>query len=255
MTDTCQVANCDNPLPTTDNSPACPGCWARHRQRLAELPSLIDEATITLTRQSAAGSHNTTKRGETPLPYSEAASDALTALHGALRAWASLAADEGQRITLTGNPSTTTLAKRLLTLDYYQWPHTHDAALDYIDELRTLTRRLEAVTDIRPQPSLLGVCPTCETHLYTRPGAPAATCQTCGETHTTDDIRAYARAHAPLVTIADGSARLRHAGYLPLDARKAARKLTPSAHTPDGQPLYHLTDLQHLATSPLHVGR
>lgn len=246
MTDpTCAL--CDRP--THDNSPACPRCWAQHRQRLAEIPYLITETTLTLARQNAASGHNNTRRTERPLPYSQAASDALTALQGALCAWAALARDEGHHLTPTLNP--THLARQLLTLDYHGWPHTHDAAPDYITEIRTHTRNLWSTIDTPTHPTYAGACPDCGTDLYAHRTAPAAVCHQCGTTTRLDNLIATALTEAKgrTWTIPEATTLLRYAGYtITVDKlTRSARRVTPVGHDPEGEPLYNLTDLQHVA--------
>lgn len=48
---TCYVPDCDRPIPTGDQSTACPRCWSRLERDLAQMPALIDELNTTITRQ------------------------------------------------------------------------------------------------------------------------------------------------------------------------------------------------------------
>lgn len=257
---TCAVDGCNNPTP--DTSLACNACWNQHRQRLAGLPWLIDETTLTLARQNSASGHNNTRRADTPLPYSQPASDALTALLGTLRAWALLADDEGHHIPRLGTLNAATISRRLLTLDYHGWPHNHDAAPDYIRELRTHSNQLWRIIDTQAEPAYTGPCPTCGTDLYVRKGAPAATCHECD---TATDLRELheriIEAALALTWTVHEAARLLHgAGYMRLEPVDVARwtrqgRITPTGHTPDGAPLYRLTDLQHVARQTQDVAR
>lgn len=265
MTDqqrTCNVDGCTLPILDSSNSLACPACWNQHRQRLAETPWLLDETELTLARQNATSGHNTTRRTETPLPYSQAASDALSALHGCLASWLTLAHDEHQPITRLSEPTTRTISRQLLTLDILGWPHHHDAAPDYITELATHTRRLWQVIDARPAPEYTGPCPTCTTDLYVRKGSAAAACHECGTITPIEELHARIidAANARTWTVTEAARILRNAGYATLDPREVARwtrrgRITPVAHTPAGHPLYRLADLQHVARETQHVVR
>lgn len=250
----CAVDGCGHPMPTGDNSPACPACWNRHRQRLAETPWLITETEHTLARQNATSGHNNTRRTEAPLPYSQAASDALTALHGVLAAWLTLAHDEHQHITRLTDPTTANISRQLLTLDILGWPHTHDAAKDYIRELRERTDRLERVIDSRPTPEYTGPCPTCETDLYVRKGSSAAACHECGTITPLDELRTriLRAANEHTWTVTEAARLLRNAGYAPLNPLDVTRwtrrgRITPAGHNAAGEPLYRLADLQAIA--------
>lgn len=258
----CAVDGCTLPIPASSNSLACPACWNQHRQRLAETPWLLRETDLTLARQNAASGHNTTRRTETPLPYSQAASDALTALHGCLAAWLTLAHDDHQPITRQTDPTTATISRQLLTLDILGWPHNHDAAPAYIDELRTHTRRLWQVIDSRPTPEYTGPCPTCTTDLYVRKGSNAAACHECGSITPLDELRARIldAANDHTWTVTEAARLLRNAGYAPLNPREVARwtrrgRITPTGHNTAGEPLYRLTDLQDVATQTQHVAQ
>lgn len=63
--------------------------WGAFRELLAEIPGVVDDLAVTITRQDALGSGPRVKSGETsqPLAFNEAASDAGDWLRGEIAKW------------------------------------------------------------------------------------------------------------------------------------------------------------------------
>lgn len=73
--------------PTGDAASLCRACTADLEKVLAELPALLDDADLTLSRQTAQGQRHGGRSSEKALPYDVRASDALGAARAALAGW------------------------------------------------------------------------------------------------------------------------------------------------------------------------
>lgn len=73
-------------LPAKDTT-ICPRCTYNLERDLAEIPSLVDQLDITLSRQTAATHHDGGRSAETALPFNLKASEARENLHATLTGW------------------------------------------------------------------------------------------------------------------------------------------------------------------------
>lgn len=168
---TCQADGCDRPMPTGDNSTACPACWHRHANRMAAMPDLISELETTLARQTSTGSSGP-RGSETPLPYSTAASDALRLLHSTMWPWAREGLDAHPQIkgrtplrrSITDLGAAVTDMADLLE-QLHGWLVTHPEGADAIDEIAYAFRQAGAAIDRAPEKVYAGTC-ECGEELY-----------------------------------------------------------------------------------------
>jgi hypothetical protein len=188
MSNICQVTQCDQPMPTGDNSTACPDCWTETERRIAEMPSLITELETTLARQTVSGTANGPRSNERPLPYSIVASDALRLLHETIWPWVK----EGLEAhpDLYGNVHTTReLAYTLLAL--HGWLVTHPEGSEAIEELWLVVEQVcRPAIDRAPDKSYAGTC-ECGEELYVLVGQAGILCPVCGSLR---DVMAWRRA-------------------------------------------------------------
>lgn len=186
----CGVDDCDNPMPTGDNSTACPRCWARFDYTLGDIPALIVDLETTITRQSVVGGRNGGRGTETPLPFHQAASDALRLLTGALWPWVREGIEEHRdRIALPAglNADAVTLSRTLLRL--HGWLVVHPDGVAAIDEITYAVSQCRRVIDLAPDRWYCGICSAemegarCTEELYVIAGHHEVKCPTCGTTH------------------------------------------------------------------------
>lgn len=84
--------------PIHDNAAICAACGADLTQALAELPGLIDDLELTLSRQTALGQRNGGRSSEKALPYDVRASDTLQAARVVLVGWVNVLHQEGPEL-------------------------------------------------------------------------------------------------------------------------------------------------------------
>lgn len=182
----CAVDGCGNPMPTGDNSTACPGCWNRLDVTLGEIPWLVDRLNETMSRQSVVGGRVGGKGRETPLPYSTAASDAHRLLTATLWPWVRAGLDiHRDRLALPDdlNTDAVTLARTLQRL--HGWLITQDDGADAIDEITYASREAHRAIDLGPERWYVGPCSIdgCDAEVYVKAGAHTATCPACATVH------------------------------------------------------------------------
>lgn len=172
----CLVANCGRPMPTGDNSTACPACWATLDAQLRAIPALAHELDTTLARQTASGSRTGPRSTEAPLPYSVAASDAMRLLHATLWPWVREGL-EAHPEEPTPNPSVVGLAVALIRL--HGWLITHEHGHEAIDEIGYALAQARGAIDRAPDRTYAGQC-DCGVELYATAGRSGVACPTCG---------------------------------------------------------------------------
>ena len=175
---TCAVGSCGQPMPTGDNSTACPDCWAAHDIRLGEIPSLVDELMTTLARQTSTGARSGPRSSETPLPYSTAASDAMRLLHSTLWPWVREGLETHPQVPVSDN--VIGLAAALMYLG--GWLAAHPNGYEAIDEIAYAVDQGRAAIDRAPDLVYAGTCDTddCGAELYTVAGRSGVLCPVCG---------------------------------------------------------------------------
>lgn len=220
----CAVDGCGHPMPTGDNSTACPTCWNRHERTVAEIPALVDDLNTAIARQAriALDSGHTQRPTDDdepddidpkrdlpglralrapaaavtvarrPVPYGVAASDALGRLHATMWPWVREAL-EAHPTTYLPDPSTIGLSRALLGL--HGWLQGHPDGAGAIDAVAYAVAKCRASIDLGPDRWYCGVCShdedgaICTEELYAAAGRDAVTCRVCGTTHDVADRR------------------------------------------------------------------
>jgi len=164
----------------------CGECWDRLAVRLREVPGLVDELEVTITRQDkvVASSVGSSGHKETPLPFNGTASLARTELRHFLGSWARDAAERsGAALPTTVDRDVISDAARWL-LEHEGAVRHHPAADDLCEEITNAVWGAVRAIDRPPDRVFAGWC--CGAVLYARPGATSATCRWCETGH---DVR------------------------------------------------------------------
>lgn len=170
-TRTCLVEDCGNPMPTGDNSTACPRCWALLERHLAQMPALVNDLNTTITRQDRVETYRPGgKRGvveredhdglgvqEQPNPFHEAASDALALLRTTLWPWVRAGMDAHPQLRVrTARDDVTALAIAALAL--HGWMQTQEDGHEAISEISYSVRQARRAIDRAPERHYAGIC-------------------------------------------------------------------------------------------------
>ena len=225
----------------------CPHCMDRYHGHLAYVPYVLEDLRIEHARLAKKGV-GVTGRGsaEQPLPYVQAASDAMTALRAALTtACRTLAAGQTGPAPDAG------------VLPMCAWLAEHEAAIPLREEGPNIVADLDAamgralhVCDNPPEKVLRGKC-YCGAELLSPRGAPVVRCHGCGHQWRGEQLDEALVAHivdklAPwpeLEGYGHGALRIPRGT---LDSWRRRRKLTPVSHGLDGEPLYRVGDMLNL---------
>lgn len=153
----------------------CSACTARFRRDLTDLPDLVRELDVVLTRQTQIGSGNGVRRSaEIPLPYDQNASDVKANLVNTLTTWAR-ELDLGD-----GNPPTPNIRGYCgWLLHRIERIRMHPAADEITDEIGYSVSIVRKVIDLPAPRVLAGPCPICERPVYGPEGAVNAVCKYC----------------------------------------------------------------------------
>lgn len=236
----CATPRCDNP--THDQRVVCTSCVANLRGDLRELPDLLADLEVTLTRQDATGAEHIPDPVEAPragdgpgcaataLAFRPMASDVGRYLHATLEHWTrhlldALGLDEADAIG--ARPQHLTGAPSWWTLELAAWLDRHPTSLATDPEAGALVENIRfAVEDVRRVvfPRLLayvGPCTDeCGAHLYAPHGAEHVRCRVCRRRWVIADRVAELRERADGVMLpAEQMARLlpRIAADIPID--------------------------------------
>ena len=246
---TCQVDGCDHPMPTGDNSTACPACWNRLERDLAQMPALVEELNTTITKQArvylessgTAGIEaddpsdvdprgllpglralrpqpTVTRAAAKPLPLNVGASEAMEDLQRTLWWWVREGMDAHPDVRFSGSVDVTGLSRALLRL--HGWLQGHPEGYLAVEaiaaDVKSATRAIDRATERK----CLGRCGNelngvvCEAWLYAGRNAPTVRCTTCGAEYDVDE-RQYGLldlAHDRLVTTVEACAAVRTYG-------------------------------------------
>lgn len=158
---------------------------------LGEIPALIDDLAITLTRQDCIGAGGMRVTGgsdEQPLPINLAASDAHDLLHSTLASWARHT-EESRGHAYMGPRSTIGLSTWLATnVTRLAMTEGCEEAHDEIEHAMSQCRR--ACDLAKDRNILLGICQGCGSQVHVPPGKEHGSCQCCGAWLTLEETRA-----------------------------------------------------------------
>ncbi|GAB3459136.1 hypothetical protein [Actinophytocola sediminis] len=258
MTDRTCVTSCGRP--TADF--LCAGCVAELVGALRELPDLLAELDITLSRQDtlvAPGAAS--RRTSIPLPFRPEASALASSAATTITTWAR---DVHEQNTHLRPPAgTTTDAAVWLT----RWPNLlamHPAADELHADLTGLADQIRHRVDRRPDRVYSGPCgaPTeegpCPGHLYAHAGAGLVVCPVCRAGHDVAERREWmtdrARDMLLIAPVALGWARLLLDHVIPPGTWRSwlSRRRIPTRATDRfGRALYRFGDVVDLVTDHL----
>lgn len=197
---------CTQPAP---DSTICRNCQDQAAHHLRQIPWLVEQLTITLTRQHRLGDRNGPRSTETPVVFHEAASTDLTILRELLTRWAGIVSGHRgvtidvpvQTVRLAdGTTATTAAAPPIAELSRWllRWNGAaaqHPEAADYLTELTHATRDAQRTIDRAPDLRCLGPCDIdgCEAWLYVPVHADIARCPSpdCDAEYRVEDRRAW----------------------------------------------------------------
>lgn len=182
----CTVPRCANPRP--EHQFVCVVCVQLLKKDLGEVPAMLVELEVTLTRQDVMSKSGTIgKSADTALPFKWGASDALWVLGNVITTWARMLV-EHSGFRPPRSSSQVDAARFLLT--YVQSLAMHPAAGEAVDEIesavRNAMRSIDHPVDSR---TYLGKCGDvagvqgCQGRVYALPRQEHGLCETCGESH------------------------------------------------------------------------
>jgi hypothetical protein len=168
----CPAEHCDRPAPGTQT--ICGACESDLRRALADVPDVLGDLDVTLSRQTSRMGHG--GHGEPPLAFDERASEVGYVLRSALAGWVrQLQETEPEEWPDdTAQSMAEWLSARLQRLV------RHPAAEEAHGEIVTAVRAAERVTDRPAERQFAGRCPACGEPLYAKPGASAVQCRAEG---------------------------------------------------------------------------
>jgi hypothetical protein len=183
-----ECSSCSRPAPDATICPSCTGQAAAH---LRQVPWLVEQLTVTLTRQARMGDRNGPRGRESPVVFNEGASQDLEILRELTSRWSGLvAAHRGISVDAAG---TVELARWLL-----RWNGAaaqHPDAADYLTELDHAIRGAQRTIDRAPELRYVGPCEDCAQDLYVLAERPPATvvCPTdeCEAAYPMEERRAW----------------------------------------------------------------
>lgn len=180
MTNPCSVGDCG--CPTQDV--ICSGHTDELVAALRSVPGLVEDLEITFARRHKLTEPAERRRGgDTPVPFHEAASEALNSLQRFVWYWAYAFWNANQHLTF--KPSTVPAACEWMA----RFPAliaSLDGAGDMWTDMVRETRQARRVTDLPASLSYRGQCGapmdigTCAEALYAPTDAPVVWCRSCG---------------------------------------------------------------------------
>jgi hypothetical protein len=154
------VSTCACGRPVTDAT-CCQGCANRFAVDLGDVPWLVGQLTLTITRQAVLDQRNGPRSAETPVAFHLKASDVLDRLTGTLTSWVRLVSEERGHGRKLPAPGPSSLAGWLLA--EVEWIRHHDAGAEAFDEIGDRVRDARHVVDTPRNRATFPVCPCPET--------------------------------------------------------------------------------------------
>lgn len=173
----CVVEHCD--YPAHKDTQICTICRDKLTRELAELPSLLEDLYVTLSRQTALG-RNGSRSASAALPFDPRASMAAEVLRSTLIGWVRELHDQAEYwpIDTLHAVAVWLYARRHRLLDH----PAVEQACDEIGHACALARR---ATDRPPVRIYAGRCGYlgCDEDLMAKPGRDTVRCRRCGTIH------------------------------------------------------------------------
>lgn len=165
----------------------CRGCIDQLNGELRQVPWLVEQLTITLTRQARVGTRNGRRGTETPLVFHLAASVDLETMRDGLHMWAqAVATQRGVTVDATHTPD----AYAAWLLRWSGEVAQHAAADELLGDVLSMTKAARRTIDLAPELRYVGPCDGhraiiddtigCGKDLYASLNAFTVTCHTDG---------------------------------------------------------------------------
>lgn len=179
---------CGEPLP--DTASIGPRCRDRLERELGDIPALVADLDLTLSRQTGGQRYGTIGRAaDKPLPYDLGASDALGGLRVVLVGWVRVL-DLGDVMPADDLPSMARwLQARIVRIV------GHVAGAEIASEVHEAVRQSVRVGAVPQERLWAGPCGTgtCSVDIYATPGSTTAVCRSCGAEHDVPARRQWMR--------------------------------------------------------------
>lgn len=205
MTTTCPCGK-----PTRDAAYVCDDDLTRLDRALGEMPWIIEELGVTMTKQKSPV-YDATRSTERALPLHIGALEASTKLNATLNHWVIWCiqnkirhqAPTNHRPQLGAIPASRWLHWRIDGLAFH--PEGHAAVTDITEA----AHRAKRIIDNPPEQRYAGPC-ECGRDIYHRPGATTVTCKECGNGYDVGELYEWMRAGVMgrLVTAKEGAGLL-----------------------------------------------
>lgn len=175
------------PYPAGEGAFVCRNCLHALRRDLGDIPALIDDLHVTLSRQDVLGSSSGRRASESSLPWKEAASEALWVLINTVMSAARDVYDPG--VPFPDAPAAA--ARWLLASTHVVIASPEGGRI--VDELSAAVAKAYDAIDRQPDLLVAGQCGQdgCEEYLYARPDAKTTTCRACETVHEVAERRAW----------------------------------------------------------------
>ncbi|PRX90844.1 hypothetical protein [Allonocardiopsis opalescens] len=191
----------------------CTPCIAELRRALGRVPELAAELDTAVTRGDRMGGGSGGRRSaEAPLVFNAGASEVGWVLRNALVTWVRVLANAygedqpprrppryGPVCRRCAHASCAEIRRGGAGLPEDNLPamagwlsaraervRLHEAGGECVDEVLAALAEVLPVLDLPVERAYVGPCASCGADLYTRPGAPTATCRDCGHAHDAD---------------------------------------------------------------------
>jgi hypothetical protein len=240
---------CNCGLPAHDTT-ICARCSYELERGLAEIPALVTDMDLTLSRQTGVTAQDGGRSAEVALPFNIRVSEVRANLHGTLVGWVRDIHDDDEFYPSDADED---LSRWLLArLDRIR---VHPAAEQIVDEIGYAVTEARKAVDRAPERLYAGPCLTptdtgkCAGELYAKPGAESVKCRDCETVHDLEERRTWLLAaaedylaHAALIAQAVTGLG---APVTPERIRKWAERGRITARTVDleGRALYRVGDV------------
>jgi hypothetical protein len=253
------MTECSCGRPTRDDAFACDHCGDLTARALGDVPWLIEELEITITKQRAAIDGDGAASAETPLMYHLPAAEKRDALRLALVTAVRFCNEEGVRNSDPGDewPEDTPVAMSRWLLWRVDGLALNDMGEEIAKEIRDAVRSCRHIIDKPPERAYAGPCPECGRDLYHRHGDKGVLCRGCGSNWDVGEVNEWMRQRIKdhmadrLVTAREAATLLGRFG-LPveqgtIDKWRERNRVTEVGHNPKGHRLYRWDELLDLA--------
>jgi DNA-directed RNA polymerase subunit RPC12/RpoP len=253
------VSECSCGKPTRNDAYQCDDCGDKTARALGQVPWLIEELEVTITKQRAAIDGDGAASAETPLMYHLPAAEKRDALRHALVIAVRFCVEEGVRNSDPGPewPEDDMRAMSRWLLWRVDGLALNDMGEEITKAIRDTVRACRHIIDKPPDRAYAGPCPECGRDLYHRQNAAEVNCSGCGSRWNVGEVnewmskRIEAHMKDKLVTAREGSTLLGRLGVPveqgTIDKWRERNRVTEVSHNTDGHRLYRWEELLILA--------